>query len=229
MKHAATAAMILVSALSAIGQEEAATNLVEETPAPASPGLQLEGRTEAERTELLLEIGDVYFSEQDYDAAMRAYQRILEYDKENKDARFKVSSTYIGSKQYEKAKELIEVLLKEFPEEYQLMNNLAWIYASADDLSFRNAKRAIELAQEAMVLAPNDYHIWSTLSESYYVSGQYEKAYRAINQMKRLVMKSGGQNVTQAMVNSYNEQIMKCKRAWESEKVLKGIESSEEP
>jgi len=78
-----------------------------------------------------------------------------------------------------------------------------------------------------MVLAPYDHHIWSTLAEAYYVTGQYEKAYRAITHMASLAARYG-QNITKDMIADYNEQILRCKRAWDSEKALNEQENSTE-
>ena len=66
-----------------------------------------------------------------------------------------------------------------------------------------------------MTLAPNDHHVWSTLSEAYYVSGEYEKSYRAITHMAQLASRYGT-DITEESVNSYNEQIRKCKRAMDT-------------
>ena len=64
------------------------------------------------------------------------------------------------------------------------------------------------------------------LAEAYYVTGQYEKAYRAITHMASLAARYG-QGITKEMVEEYNEQIRRCKRAWDSEKALNGEEDTE--
>ena len=71
-------------------------------------------------------------------------------------------------------------LVEDYPEDYQTLNNLAWVYATSKDSAHRDAEKAIDLAQQALVLAPYDHHVWSTLSEAYYVAGEYEKANRSI-------------------------------------------------
>ncbi|MEA2069292.1 MAG: hypothetical protein U9P12_08835 [Verrucomicrobiota bacterium] len=77
-----------------------------------------------------------------------------------------------------------------------------------------------------MTLAPTDYHVWSTLSEAYYVSGDYEKAYRAIKQMAGLAALYG-KNITEEAVVEYNEQIRKCKRAIDTAEAMKGEKETE--
>ncbi|MCF7849288.1 MAG: hypothetical protein K9M45_10580, partial [Kiritimatiellales bacterium] len=79
----------------------------------------------------------------------------------------------------------------------------------------------VTFAQEALLLAPNDYHVWSTLAEAYYVSGEYKKAYRAIQQMASLAA-TYGKNLGQHEVEEYNSQIRKCRRAVETMKTISG-------
>jgi len=77
--------------------------------------------------------------------------------------------------QYRPALDILEAMTAEFTNDYSLKNNIAWLYATAKDHSIRNSSRAVAYAQEALLINPLDYHIWSTLSEAYYVGTQYDK------------------------------------------------------
>ena len=114
-------------------------------------------------------------------------------------------------------------LVEDYPEDYQTLNNLAWVYATSKDSAHRDAKKAIDLAQQALVLAPYDHHVWSTLSEAYYVAGEYEKANRAILHLVTLATTKGAK-MTEKMVQTYNDQIQKCRRAIEAEKLLRELQ-----
>jgi len=188
-----------------------------------SLGLQIVDQPVEDRVQLLLDLGAVYFSENDPEAAITAYERALEIDPMNKQARVTVVLAYIVTKQYAKAEQMLNGLIEEYPEDADHKNNLAWMYATAEDPAFRKGQKAIELAQEAMVISPNDYHVWSTLAEAYYAAGQYEKAYRAITQMINLA-KRYGSDITEETAKSYGEQVRKCKRALNTEKALQGDE-----
>lgn len=194
---------------------------------PAAGGLQITDRTDQERIEFLLNVAAAYADAGNVQGSIDAYNRVLEIDPDNRRARFNISQTYISTKQYAKAETLIKELIEEFPDDYLLKNNLAWLYATAEDPTIRDGEKAIQLAQEAMVLAPYDFHVWSTLAEAYYVTGQYEKAYRAITHMADLAAQYG-KGITKEMVDSYNEQIRKCKRAWDSQKALNGLDDSDD-
>ncbi len=176
-------------------------------------------RTQEERIQFLLEVAQAYTAEKDLMAASDAYERILQLDPTQPQARYIVAHIYISSKQYHKAETSLLELLQENPDDFKLWNNLAWLYATASDLSIRNGKKAVQCAQEAMTLAPNDHHIWSTLSEAYYISADYEKAYRSIIHMVSLVTRYG-KNVTEESIAEYNKQILKCKRALDTAEAM---------
>ena len=201
--------------LAAMAQDEP-TNAA---PAASSLGIALD-RTQSERVAFLLDVAQSYMNEKDYESAINAYERVLKVDPENQQARYIVAHVYINGKQYAKAEKTLTKLAKENPEDFKLLNNLAWLYATAEDPAFRDGKKAVELAQQAMVLAPDDYHVWSTLSEAYYVVGDYEKSYRAITHMASLAARYAT-DMTEESVNEYNEQIRKCKRAMDTLEAMK--------
>lgn len=195
--------------------------------AQESSGLQFDTQTDEERIEFLMKVAQVYFEEDDFDSALTAYERILEIDPMNQQARYVIGNVYISAKQYKKAVEQLTALIEDFPDDFTLRNNLAWLYATADDPAFRDGEKAIRLAQEAMAIAPNDHHVWSTLAEAYYVTGQYEKAQRAATQMASLAARYG-KGISKEQVENYNEQIRKCKRAWDTQKMIEGKDDEAE-
>lgn len=185
----------------------------------ATSGLQISGRSTEDRCKFLLQVADAYFNEDDFSSAINAYERILDLDPKHQEARYIIGHVYISAKSYGKAEQQLLALIEDYPEDYKLLNNLAWLYATAEDPKYRNGPKAVKVAQEAMVLGPNAHHVWSTLSEAYYVSGEYEKAYRAINHMAQLAARYGS-SISEESVKSYNDQIRKCKRAWDTQKML---------
>lgn len=67
-----------------------------------------------------------------------------------------------------------------FKNDPEILNTLAWLYATAPQ-PFRNPSKAVELAEKATRLSPESAHIWDTLAEAYYSKGLYDKALEAIN------------------------------------------------
>lgn len=214
--------IVLITTISAVAQQ--ATNQVDAE--SQSLGLQVVDQPDEDRIQLLLDLGSVYFSDGDLESAITAYERVLEIDPMNKQARVTMVLACIATKQYAKAEQMLNGLIEDYPEDADHKNNLAWMYATAEDPAFRKGEKAIELAQEAMVINPYDYHVWSTLAEAYYAAGEYEKAYRAINQMLALA-KRYGSDITEGQAKGYVEQVRKCKRALDTEKALQGDEEEE--
>jgi tetratricopeptide (TPR) repeat protein len=174
----------------------------------------------AERIEMLERIGNIYYQEGDWDNAIDAYQRLLKIDPEHKETRSLLSIIFFSTSNYKGAIEMMLALVEDYPDDYHIMNNLAWVYATSKDHAYRDTKKAIDLAQQALVIAPYDHHIWSTLSEAYYVAGEYEKANRAILHLVTLAT-SGQIKMNEQMVQTYNDQIKKCTRAIAAEKLLR--------
>lgn len=78
-----------------------------------------------------------------------------------------------------------EASLKLNPENPHVLNNLAWLYATAEDPRFRNPARALDLAKAAAGLL-EEPHILDTLAECYFVNGQYAKALETAKYALRL-------------------------------------------
>jgi Flp pilus assembly protein TadD len=152
-----------------------------------------------------------------YREAVAAFNRAVVLDPGSKQARFGLGTAYIQMGRYKEAVSVLTPMTEEFPTDYSLRNNLAWVYATAKDPSVRNGAQAVRFAQEALLIAPEDFHVWSTLAEGYYVLGDYEKALRAAQQAVRLSEMSGsGPEVTE----DYRRQVQKSQRAVQAMSVL---------
>jgi Zn-dependent protease with chaperone function len=96
-----------------------------------------------------------------------------------------------------------EASLKLNPENPHVLNNLAWLYATAEDQRFRNPARALDLAKAAAGLL-EEPHILDTLAECYYVNGQYAKALETARRALRLARENR---------TYYQEQVEKFRKA----------------
>lgn len=163
---------------------------------------------------------DKAYKQIDYGAvqdAVAMFNDILKRDPGNKRARFGLGTAYIQMQKYKDALAVLEPMTKEFPEDYFLKNNIAWLYATAKDVSIRNGAKAVRYAQEALLIAPSDFHVWSTLSEGYYISGQYDKALRASEEALKLSLESptGADEAEE-----YRRQVEKNRKAAQAMSVL---------
>lgn len=95
---------------------------------------------------------------------------------------------YYSSKNYSNTINAYEQSLAIKPDNHQVLNNLAWLYATCEDEGLRNPKRALTLAEKAAALKESP-HILDTLAESYYVNNLFEKAVSAESRALDLVKK----------------------------------------
>lgn len=145
-----------------------------------------------------------------YEEAETLFLKAMDIAPGYKEARFGLGTLYIKTREYENALDLLEALMAEYPNDYFIKNNVAWVYATAEDYSIRDGERAVRLAQDALLSQPGSYHVWSTLSEGYYVIADYEKALRAAEQALRLGQANGASSEN---MEAYRDQLRKCARA----------------
>ncbi|MEN8780819.1 MAG: M48 family metalloprotease [Desulfobacterales bacterium] len=96
-----------------------------------------------------------------------------------------------------------EASLKLNPENPHVLNNLAWLYATAEDPHFRKPARALDLAKAAAGLL-EESHILDTLAQCYFVNGQYAKALETAQHALRLARENR---------TYYQEQVKKFRKA----------------
>jgi tetratricopeptide (TPR) repeat protein len=90
-------------------------------------------------------------------------------------------------KLYEETLTLAKAKLpRNHPKTLLVMNNLAWLLATAADVRFRNADRAVELAEQAARGSPADAGFTGTLGTARYRAGQWDQAARDLEQAIRL-------------------------------------------
>jgi len=86
-----------------------------------------------------------------------------------------IGNIFTQKKEYANAVNAYKHALDLEPENPEILNNIAWIYATADDPEFQKPKEALMLASKAARLKPEGY-ILDTLAESFFINGYVEKA-----------------------------------------------------
>ncbi len=154
----------------------------------------------------------------DINGAIQNAQKVLQYDADNFDARLILGTAYANMNRYEEALSYMLPLLDQYSDNVVLLNNIAWIKATANDYSVRNSAEAISLAQQALLYAPRNASIWSTLSEAYFVGGEFEKAYAMAEEAITLYVIDG--TVDQERLRQFHRQLQKCRQAKETMSIL---------
>ncbi|MGD8286415.1 MAG: M48 family metalloprotease [Desulfobacterales bacterium] len=101
--------------------------------------------------------------------------RELEESPKNPNLYSLLGDIYYNSKNYAGVRDAYETSLALKPENAQVLNNLAWLYATCEEASLRDPQRALALAKLAIRLEQSP-HIWDTLAESYFTNGMYHDA-----------------------------------------------------
>ena len=181
-------------------------------------GERLEGKEAAERrAQVHVDEGFAELRTGNAVGAVAAFERALAIHPSHRAARFGLATALISTKDYTRARDMLEALVDAFPDDYTVKNNLAWLYATAGDPKVRDGKKAIRYAQEAMLRAPHDYHVWSTLAEAYYINERYTEALRAAEEALRLVRET----VREAhVIQEYEKQVERCRRAVKALSIL---------
>jgi len=129
--------------------------------------------------------------------------REIEQTPDNPNLYSLLGNIYYNDKNWAGVQDAWERSLALNPDDAQVLNNLAWHYATCEDPQFQNPERALSLAQLAIQLERRS-HVWDTLAESYYVNGRYGEAVKAGEQALALAVNK---------LEYYREQLNKFKKA----------------
>ncbi len=143
-------------------------------------------------------------------SAIRALRPILREEPENMGLHTAAVFVLDQMNRHREAIGLLERMIDKFPEDYRVLNNLAWVYATADEHDLRNVDRAFDLVRDAVLRAPGDYRVWSTLAECYYISGDFE---RAQDTMAKTIEMAVNANADPRDLRQYRERLMRYRQA----------------
>ncbi|MFC1857558.1 M48 family metalloprotease [Thermodesulfobacteriota bacterium] len=104
--------------------------------------------------------------------------REIARDRQNPNLYSLLGDLYYRRNNFEGTIDAYETSLSLEPNNPEVLNNLAWLYATCGIERFRNPDRALVLALRALKLDVSP-HILDTLAESYYVNGLYDEAVAA--------------------------------------------------
>ena len=79
---------------------------------------------------------------------------------------------------------LYEKIIAERPEHDLVLNNLAWIYLTAEDRQLRDVEKGMQLARKSVNLHPTIDNL-DTLAEAYFQSGKQKKAIEVIRRASK--------------------------------------------
>jgi len=106
---------------------------------------------------------------------------LVKLEPENSQLRLRLGTLYYTRNQPKEAVLHLERALELDSDNPEIMNNLAWIFATSKEEAFSQPQRALALAERAAADSRESY-ILDTLAEAYYANGQTRKALAAAEQ-----------------------------------------------
>ena len=124
-----------------------------------------------------LHLGEVFIKQRTLEKAVRVYEKAAEVAPDNAQVQIKLGVIYINQHQFDPAITAFKRAIAVDNTAAEAHNNLARLYAGLG----KEMQQAIDLAQQAVALAPTAKH-YDTLAYTYYRTAQYAQALDAINQ-----------------------------------------------
>ena len=132
-------------------------------------------------------LGVVLTAKGELNSAMEQFQQVLAADPDNSFALANLGHAYRLNKDYASAISVLRRALAAKPYYASAENELAWIYASADDPTFRDPAKALTHARHALQASRQpDPAILDTLAEALSLNGQPVEALNAEEQASKL-------------------------------------------
>ena len=124
-------------------------------------------------------MGWVYERLEKLEQSRKHYRKFLQKHPHAFDVSFRLANveTLLGNEAA--TIELYEKLIAVRPDNDLVLNNLAWLYLTAQDRQLRNLERAMKLAQKSVELVPTIDNL-DTLAEAYFQSGEIKEALEII-------------------------------------------------
>lgn len=148
--------------------------------------------------------------ERNYEAALEQARAILRKNPDHAAARFMEGAALMALDRHKEALIVWQDLYERDPDHPAVLNNLAWLYATADDPALRNPEKAVELARRAALADPGHPAIWSTLAQAYYVNRDFDRALTAARKALSLAQEM---NASVDTLARYHEQVITCREA----------------
>ncbi|MEM7392902.1 MAG: tetratricopeptide repeat protein, partial [Verrucomicrobiota bacterium] len=198
-------------ALKPVAQQANSLTLVPTNPRDRG-GLNLEGLRMSP-----LERGFELLKQSHHQEAESAFDELLKANPKHAEARFGKVTALTKQERYEEALAILIPMSDEFADNFLVKNKLAWLYATARDPAFRNGKKSLAIAQEALLLKGTSFHVWSTLSEAYFICGEYDRALRSAEQATKLARLN---ELSDFDMTTYTDQVKKCRSALDAHTFL---------
>jgi tetratricopeptide (TPR) repeat protein len=153
-------------------------------------------------------MGKVYLKQGKFNEAILCFKRVLELEaithfnyvlqtKEiSAEAYANLGSAYIQVGKYDLAIQNLTKSIELKPDNIDVLNKLAWLFAAVDDASIHNAQKAVEFAQRGCELTSyNDPMLLDTLAVAYAATGRFDEAKATAEKALNIAKEAGRENL----------------------------------
>ncbi len=134
-----------------------------------------------ENKEIYGYLGQLYYSQQEYDKAISQFETYLNLDPANIDALFLLGSLYLEQGQNDRAQEYFLRCTKADPSNRDCLNSLGYLYAEKGV----HLDKAETMVRNALENDPQNGAYLDSLGWIYFKKGEYDKALTYLNQANR--------------------------------------------
>jgi len=149
--------------------------------------------------------------EQNFTRALEVFRDFLSVYPDHLPTRLALADVLFSVKEYAAAEQAYREVLTAAPQQFQALNNLAWLYANSTEPERRKPEQSLNLARQALLVEPGSHHVWSTLSQAYYALGLFREAAEAANRAIQLSQQTKAPDIVQV---NYILQLDRCRNAW---------------
>jgi tetratricopeptide (TPR) repeat protein len=147
-------------------------------------------------------LGNALFQKGSVDEAIAHFQRALQINPDYADAHYNLGNAFLQKGRMDEAIVHYQRALQINPNHLEVLNNLAWLLATAPQASLRNGNQAVELAQRANQLTGDrNPVVLGTLAAAYAEAGRFGDAIRSAQEAMKLAQAAGQQDMV-AHLNS---------------------------
>ena len=131
-------------------------------------------------------LGWVYERLENLEKSKNHYSRFLSHHPMALDISFRLANVFTLLGAEASTIEIYEKIIAERPDHDLVLNNLAWIYLTAQDRQLRDVEKGMQLARKSVELHPTIDNL-DTLAEAYFQSGKQKKAIEVIRRAAKEV------------------------------------------
>ncbi len=131
-------------------------------------------------------VGQCLMVRGDSKGAAEFFSRAVDADPTQAQFRAGLLSAVIASGAADDAKRIVSKYLTNYPNDANVLNNVAWSLATAADVKMRDLPQAVQSARRSTELKQDDDSAWNTLGVALYYSGDFQGAIDALRKSVRL-------------------------------------------